>query len=76
MDDPNLEITTFRELAPTVNVAFKRALKSRLGDAAFVEKLTDQNASSRPVRPWDAHSNPRDPLPCCPSLRGARARLP
>ena len=46
--DPNLEITTFRELAPTVNKAFKKALKARLGDPAFVEKLTDQNASSRP----------------------------
>ena len=47
-EDPNLEITTFRELAPVVNKAFANALKSRLGDEEFVDKLSDQNASSRP----------------------------
>ena len=47
-EDPNLEITTFRELAPTVNKAFTKALKSRLGDSDFVDKLSDQNAASRP----------------------------
>ena len=46
--DPNLEITSFREIAPTVNKAFKHALTSRLGDAVFVEKLTDNSAASRP----------------------------
>jgi hypothetical protein len=47
-EDPNLEITTFRELAPVVNRAFTKALKARLADTAFVDKLGDSNAASRP----------------------------
>ena len=46
--DPNLEIATFREMAPTINKAFGKALKARLADPAFVEKLSDTNTASRP----------------------------
>ena len=46
--DPNLEITTFRDVAPAISKAFKKALKSRLGDPSFVEKLMESNGTSRP----------------------------
>lgn len=67
--DPNMEITSFREVLGTVNVAFRHALKSKLTDADFLERLSSQQSSSRPEYchvTWGAESadwkvhDPRD----------------
>lgn len=47
-NDPNLEITSFRQISNSINAAFRSALKSRLTDPDFVERLSDQHSSSRP----------------------------
>ena len=46
--DPNLEITTFREISGTINSAFRQALKEKFADGEFLERLSDQNSGSRP----------------------------
>jgi hypothetical protein len=46
--DPNLEVTTFREVSGAVNTAFRQALKARLADSDFVERLSDTGGESRP----------------------------
>ena len=68
-DDPNLEITTLRDISGTINKAFRQAMTKKLGDQEYIDRLGDQNTGSRPefcrVRwgeesaDWKVH-DPRD----------------
>ena len=46
--DDSTELLAYRDVSGAIATAFKRTLKSRLGDPGFVEKLGDQGIGSRP----------------------------